>query len=214
MNINIRLDKNFTTQFNKLQEKYGEEFARLNGLSDEQLSYTDFISNFIESETVADASVDSNANVGHKDIVTLLNEMPKPHRKLLALRKIYYEMNKTYGFKVANDWLEKERSRAAANDIIHTHRHAIDAHCIMFIQQKRQFQFCTDSIRSGNQNRLGYSHQVWRKQSPKSADSVDYPWCDRPGHMLFHEFHSLVSCCNINACRFITLAFAFHLISS
>ena len=112
MNINIKLDKNFTTQFNKLQEKYGEEFARLNGLSDEQLSYTDFISNFIESETVADASVDSNANVGHKDIVTLLNEMPKPHRKLLALRKIYYEMNKTYGFKVANDWLEKEWSRA------------------------------------------------------------------------------------------------------
>ena len=112
MNINIKLDKNFTTQFNKLQEKYGEEFARLNGLSDEQLSYTDFISNFIESETVADASVDSNANVGHKDIVTLLNEMPKPHRKLLALRKIYYEMNKTYGFKIANDWLEKEWSRA------------------------------------------------------------------------------------------------------
>lgn len=112
MNINIKLDKNFTTQFNKLQEKYGEEFARLNGLSDEQLSYTDFISNFVESETVADASVDSNANVGHKDIVTLLNEMPKPHRKLLALRKIYYEMNKTYGFKVANDWLEKEWSRA------------------------------------------------------------------------------------------------------
>jgi hypothetical protein len=35
MNINIRLDKNFTTQFNKLQEKYGEEFAKLNGLSDE-----------------------------------------------------------------------------------------------------------------------------------------------------------------------------------
>ena len=35
MNIKIRLDKNFTTQFNKLQEKYGEEFARLNGLSDE-----------------------------------------------------------------------------------------------------------------------------------------------------------------------------------
>ena len=69
-----------------------------NGLSDDQLSYTDFISNFVEAETVADASVDSNANVGHKDIVTLLNEMPKPHRKLLALRKIYYEMNKTYGF--------------------------------------------------------------------------------------------------------------------
>lgn len=32
--IIVRLNKNFTTQFNKLQEKYGEEFAKLNGLSD------------------------------------------------------------------------------------------------------------------------------------------------------------------------------------
>lgn len=33
--INVRLNKNFTTQFNKLQAEYGEEFARLNGLGDE-----------------------------------------------------------------------------------------------------------------------------------------------------------------------------------
>ena len=112
MNINVKLSKNFTTAFNKMQEKYGEEFARLHGFSDEILSYTDFISNFIDSETVADASVDGNANVGHKDIVTLLNEMPKPHQKLLAFNKIYYEINKKYGFKTANEWLDKEWSNA------------------------------------------------------------------------------------------------------
>ena len=43
---------------------------------------------------------------------TLMNEMPKPHRKLLAYNKIYYELNKKYGFKVANDWLEKEWTKA------------------------------------------------------------------------------------------------------
>ena len=107
MNINVKLSKNFTTQYNKLQEKYGEEIARLNGFSDEQLSYTDFIANFIDTQTVADASIDGNANVGHKDMRTLLNEMPKPHRKLLAYNKIYYELNKKYGFKTANEWLEK-----------------------------------------------------------------------------------------------------------
>lgn len=112
MNINVKLSKNFTTAFNKMQEKYGEEFARLNGFSDEILSYTDFISNFIDSETVADVSVDGNANVGHKDIVTLLNEMPKPHQKLLAFNKIHYEINKKYGFKTANEWLDKEWSNA------------------------------------------------------------------------------------------------------
>ena len=110
--INVRLNKNFTTQFNKLQAEFGEEFARLNGLGDEQLSYTDFIQNFIDTETVADASIDSNANVSSKDMRTLMNEMPKPHRKLLAYNKIYYELNKKYGFKVANDWLRAEWSKA------------------------------------------------------------------------------------------------------
>lgn len=108
MNVNIRLNKNFTTAFNKMQDTFGEEFAKLNGFSDGQISYTDFIDNFIDTETVADASVDGNANVGHKDIVTLINEMPKPHQKLLAFNKIYYEINKRYGFKTANDWLRAQ----------------------------------------------------------------------------------------------------------
>lgn len=112
MNINIRLNKNFTTQLNKLREEFGEDFERLNGLADAQLSYTDFIDNFIDQDTVADASVDANANVGHKDIVTLLNEMPKPHRKLLAYNKIYYEIQKLYDFKTANAWLRAEFSKA------------------------------------------------------------------------------------------------------
>ena len=112
MNINVRLSKNFTTQLNKLNEKYGEEFARLNGLSDAELSYTDFIDNFIDTETVADASIDSSSNVSTKYMNTLMNEMPKPHRKLLCLHKIYYEINKAYGFKTANEWLEGEWNRA------------------------------------------------------------------------------------------------------
>ena len=108
MNINIRLNKNFTTAFNKMQGEYGEELSKLNGFSDSQLSYTDFIDGFIDTETVADASIDGNANVGQKDIVTLINEMPKPHQKLLAFNKIYYEINKKYGFKTANEWLKAE----------------------------------------------------------------------------------------------------------
>ena len=107
-NINIRLNKNFTTAYNKMQETYGEEIAKINGFSDGQLSYTDFIDNFVDADTVADASVDGNANVGQKDIVTLINEMPKPHQKLLSFNKIYYEINKKYGFKTANDWLRAE----------------------------------------------------------------------------------------------------------
>ena len=108
MEINIRLNKNFTTAFNRMMNDYGEELAKLNGFSDEQLSYTDFIDNFVDKQTVADASIDGNANAGTKDICSLEAEMSKPHSKLLAFNKIFYEMNKKYGFKVANDWLRNE----------------------------------------------------------------------------------------------------------
>ena len=106
MNINIRTKKNFQTQFNKMAEVYGEEFLKLQGLDDEKLSLTDFIEGFIDSDNVANASVDANANIAQKDIVTLLSEMSKPHQKLLAFNKLYYELNKKYGFKVANEAME------------------------------------------------------------------------------------------------------------
>ena len=106
MNINIKTKKNFQTQFNKMSEKYGEEFLKLQGLDDEKLSLTDFIDGFIDSDNVANASVDANANIAQKDIVTLLSEMSKPHQKLLAFNKLYYELNKKYGFKIANDAME------------------------------------------------------------------------------------------------------------
>lgn len=120
MNINVRLNKNFTTQFNKLQAEYGEEFAKINGLSEDQLNFTSFIDNFIDSDTVADASVDGNANVGHKDIITMLNEMPKAHQKLLAFNKIYYELNKKYGFQTANKWLQLEWNKTIGMHDAHT----------------------------------------------------------------------------------------------
>ena len=108
MRIDIKLSKNFVTQYNKLQGEFGTDIARINGFDDAQLSYTDFIDNFIDESTVADASIDGNSNVTKKDIVTLLSEMPKPHRKLLAFNKIYYEIQKKYGFKAANTWLRME----------------------------------------------------------------------------------------------------------
>ena len=108
MKINIQLIKNFATQWNKLQDEFGTEIAKINGFDDPQLSYTDFIDNFVDEETVADSSIDGNSNVGHKDIVTLEREMSKPHAKMLAFNKIYYEIHKKYGFKAANEWLRRE----------------------------------------------------------------------------------------------------------
>jgi len=108
LKISIQLDKNFVAQYNKLYTEYGEEVAILNGFGDKQLSYEDFIENFVDEEVVADASIDSNSNVSNKDIVTLEREMSKPHAKLLAFRKIYIEIHKQFGFKAANEWLRME----------------------------------------------------------------------------------------------------------
>ena len=108
MLINIKLDKNFEHQFDALRTQYGETLAKLNGFAEEQLSYTDFIDNFIDKNTVADASIDGNANAGTKDICSLESEMSKPHSKLLSFNKIYYEMCKAWGKDDADEWLRRE----------------------------------------------------------------------------------------------------------
>lgn len=105
MQINIKLDDNFSKQFEQLRADYGPELARLNGFAEEQLNYTDFIDNFIDKDTVADATIDANANVGTKDVCSLLSEMNKPHSKLLAFNKIYHDMAKLWGDDAAHQWL-------------------------------------------------------------------------------------------------------------
>lgn len=108
MNINIKTKKNFTTHLNRMKEKYGEEFEKLNGLHDKNLSFGDFIDGFVDEDTVADATIDGNANANSKDICSLEAEMDKPASKLLAFNKIFYEMNKKYGLQTAREWLETE----------------------------------------------------------------------------------------------------------
>ena len=94
------LSKHFMLNLEELIQKEGEEMARLNGFSDSQLNKTDFIDNFIEKSTVADASVDGNANVSHKDIVTLMGEMPKAEQKLLGFNKIFYKFRRNMDMKL------------------------------------------------------------------------------------------------------------------
>lgn len=108
LHIDINLDKDFIATIKHLNKKYGDKMCYLNGFADKQINYTEFIDNFIESSTVADASIDGNANIGHKDITTLENEMSKPHSKLLAFHKIFYEMKKRYGLEEAKRWAEEE----------------------------------------------------------------------------------------------------------
>lgn len=111
-NIELKLDKDFITALGKLKVKYGEPFERLNGFHNNNLDFTDFIDNFVDSATVADATIDSNSNSNTKDIRTLMSDMMKPHTKLLSFNKIFYEHKKKYGLEAAEKWLEEEYNGA------------------------------------------------------------------------------------------------------
>ncbi len=108
MDIKLKLNKNFVACLNKLKEKYGEKFERVNGFHNENLNFNDFIDHFIDSNSVADVSIDANANSSTKDVNTLKSDMMKPHLKLLAFNKIFYEITKKYGLSTAEEWLECE----------------------------------------------------------------------------------------------------------
>lgn len=109
MEVTINLDKDFERFVNAMKEKYGEHMLELNGLSERQLNHTEFIDYFVDTaKNTADASIDANANVGHKDVTTLENEMMKPHLKLLAYNKIFLELKQKYGLRQAKKWAEEE----------------------------------------------------------------------------------------------------------
>ena len=107
MNIPIKMNKDFEKAMTVLSERYGEDFEILNGFHESQLNFSDFIDGFIDKK-VADVSIDSNANASNKDVRSLLNEKGKSHDKLFAFNKIFYELKKKYGLKVAKEWLETE----------------------------------------------------------------------------------------------------------
>ena len=108
MKINIKTDKDFAKQMFKLRIKYGEDFEKLNGFHESQLNFSDFIDGFTAQNKVADVTIDSNASARHKDIRSMLSEKGKPHDKLFAFNKIFYELKKKYGLETAKEWLETE----------------------------------------------------------------------------------------------------------
>lgn len=111
MNIPLKMSPDFEKAMHAMDAKYGEDFQILNGFHESQLNFSDFIDNFID-KNVADATIDSNANASNKDIRSMLNEKTKPHDKLFAFNKIFYEMKKKYNLRTAREWLECEHNGA------------------------------------------------------------------------------------------------------
>ena len=202
MKIDINLTKDFERFFNVLNETYGEDFAEINGLSEEKLSFTDYINNFSKKKTVADASIDGSSNVKNQDIVTLRSEMGKPHEKLLAYNKIFLEMKQIFGLRKAKKWMELEWNKALylhdantatfvpycfAYDITklaeeglfyldHHDKPEPPQHLETFVDFVKEFINFTSNRTSGAcglPNLLPYMYYYWKKD----VDSGHYPRC-------------------------------------
>ena len=111
MDIQLKLSKDFERCLDDLRKKYGEDFEYLNGIHPSQLDFSEFIDNFVDKDTLADSSIDPNANANHKDIRSFMTEKGKSEDKLFGLNKIFTEIKKMWGLRTAKQWLEQEFSR-------------------------------------------------------------------------------------------------------
>ena len=111
LDITLKLSTDFERTLNQLKEKYGSDFEYINGIHPSQLDFSEFIDNFVDKDTVADASVDPNANANHKDIRSFMTEKGKSEDKLFGLNKIFLTIKKQWGLRTAKQWLEQEFSK-------------------------------------------------------------------------------------------------------
>lgn len=111
MDITLKLTKDFERCLEDLKKKYGEEFEYINGIHPSQLDFSEFLDKFVDNDTMADATIDPNANARHKDIRSFMTEKGKSEDKLFALNKIFLEIKKKWGLRTAKQWLEQEFSK-------------------------------------------------------------------------------------------------------
>ena len=111
MNIELKLNADFERCLDDLRKKYGTDFEIINGVHPSQLDFSEFIDNFVDNNTVADATIDPNANASHKDIRSFMTEKGKSEDKLFGLNKIFLEIKKKWGLRTAKQWLEQEFSK-------------------------------------------------------------------------------------------------------
>lgn len=111
MDITLKLSKDFERCLEDLKKKYGEDFEYINGVHPSQLDFSEFLDNFVSKDTMADATIDPNANARHKDIRSFMTEKGKSEDKLFGLNKIFTEIKKMWGLRTAKQWLEQEFSK-------------------------------------------------------------------------------------------------------
>lgn len=107
----IKLNKDFERALDALRIEFGEDFEYINGCHPSQIDYSEFLSHFVKNKTLADSTIDPNANAHCKDIRSFITEKGKPLDKLFGLSKIFADMKKQWGLRTAKAWLRQEYTK-------------------------------------------------------------------------------------------------------
>lgn len=104
----LGLNRDFINKYKELYNKYGEAMMKLEGIDNDRLMPMNTFKHISESDNIANASVDSSANVSSKTIGVIQSESVKPLWKIFSHNKIYSELNEKYGKQVADEWFENQ----------------------------------------------------------------------------------------------------------
>lgn len=109
MNIKQSFDKQFISLFDNLKAKYGEEMFELCGIGEKHLDINRYSKDFFRNTSAtADASIDANANVSDKSVLSWNTESSKPMKKLNGYYILWKSACKKHGVKRANELIEND----------------------------------------------------------------------------------------------------------
>lgn len=108
--VKYSYDSDFVNCMLKLEDQYPEEVFSIQGIASKSLDVVEFSRNFFKKsadQSVAEHSVDGNANVNDKSIHTYVCETPKAIWKLNSLFLLWKWVHRLYGKDSADKCLEK-----------------------------------------------------------------------------------------------------------
>lgn len=109
MYIPISYDQDFDDLWMHLKSKFPEKLFDIDGLG-KQLDMMNFTNDFFSEDTtcVADVSIDANANVDDKTVISYNHELPKPFMKLNSYYMLWKEIKRLYDRVTADEIIEKQ----------------------------------------------------------------------------------------------------------
>lgn len=109
MLIRHSYDSRFIALLDRLQKEYGSEMMKLSGIGEEDLDLNCFSKRFFKSKAAtADKTIDANANVSDKSVLSWETELSKPLKKVNALYMLWKDAISKFSITRANRMIEAE----------------------------------------------------------------------------------------------------------